>query len=307
MGWTKEQQKAIDLRNKNLLVSAAAGSGKTAVLVERIVKMVCEENFDIDKILVVTFTKAAAAEMKERIGNRLLTEGMNHPENARIQEQLSYIHRAPISTIHSFCTNLLRNHFHMISLDPGFRIGEEGETALLKEQVLEELLEENYAARSEEFLSFVEAYSYGKDDRAIGNMILKLFDYSISHPMPEQWLKNAQEALRIEEKEPAWIQVVIDYGNRILQDAVFCLDRAVAVSLEDSFVAEKYAAFLAEEKEEIEKIKNAESYEERKQAFDSFTFKRIPAVRTKDPFVKACQERAKALRDEAKNMVVRLE
>ncbi len=307
MGWTKEQQQAIDVRNKNLLVSAAAGSGKTAVLVERIVKMVCEENYDIDKILVVTFTKAAAAEMKERIGNRLLTEGMNHPDNARIQEQLSYIHRAPISTIHSFCTNLLRNHFHMISLDPGFRIGEEGETALIKEQVLEELLEENYAARSEDFLKFVEAYSYGKDDRAIGNMIVKLFDYSISHPMPEQWLKNAQEALIIEESEPSWIQVVVDYGSRILQDAVSCLERALEISLEDSFVAEKYAAFLAEEKEEIEKIKNAESYVERKQAFDSFTFKRIPAVRTKDPLVKACQERAKALRDEAKSMVVRLE
>ena len=142
MAWTKEQQKAIDLRGANLLVSAAAGSGKTAVLVERMIKMVCEENYDIDKILVVTFTKAAAAEMKERIGNRLLEESLAHPENPKIQEQLSYIHRAPISTIHSFCTNLLRNHFHMVSLDPGFRIGEDGEVALLKQQVLDELLEE---------------------------------------------------------------------------------------------------------------------------------------------------------------------
>ena len=217
MGWTNEQQQAIDLRGKNLLVSAAAGSGKTAVLVERIVKMVCEEDYDIDKILVVTFTKAAAAEMKERIGNRLLQEGILHPDKVRIQEQLSYIHRAPISTIHSFCTNLLRNHFHLISLDPGFRIGEEGEMALLKEQVLDELLEECYGKREEDFLSFVEAYSYGKDDKAIGTMILRLFDFSISHPIPEQWLLEAKEALSIEEKEPEWLLKVMEYGDRILR------------------------------------------------------------------------------------------
>lgn len=108
--WTKEQQDAICTRNANLLVSAAAGSGKTAVLVERIIKMVCEEDYSIDKILVVTFTKAAAAEMKERIGKRLLEESLAHPDNPKIQQQLSYIHRAPISTIHSFCTNLLHNY-----------------------------------------------------------------------------------------------------------------------------------------------------------------------------------------------------
>ena len=239
MGWTKEQQQAIDIRGKNLLVSAAAGSGKTAVLVERIVKMVCEEEYDIDKILVVTFTKAAAAEMKERIGNRLLEEGTLHPDNRKIQEQLSYIHRAPISTIHSFCTNLLRNHFHLISLDPGVRIGEEGEMALLKEQVLDELLEDCYTNKEEEFLRFVEAYSYGKDDRAIGSMILRLFDFSISHPMPKQWLMEAQNALMVEEKEPEWLLKVMEYGDRILDDAIDCLERSIAISQNEPLLIQR--------------------------------------------------------------------
>ena len=234
--WTKEQQQTIDTRDKNILVSAAAGSGKTAVLVERIVKMVCEEDYDIDKILVVTFTKAAAAEMKERIGNRLLQEGILHPDNVRIQEQLSYIHRASISTIHSFCTNLLRNHFHLISLDPGFRIGEEGEMSLLKEQVLEELLEECYGEKKEDFLRFVEAYSYGKDDRAISAMILRLFEFSISHPMPEHWLMEALNGLEIEDKEPEWLHQVMEYGNRILDDALDCLNRSIELSLQEPFL-----------------------------------------------------------------------
>ena len=306
MGWTKEQQKAIDLRGKNLLVSAAAGSGKTAVLVERIVKMVCEENYDIDKILVVTFTKAAAAEMKERIGNRLLQEGIQTPDNGRIQEQLSYIHRAPISTIHSFCTGLLRNHFHLISLDPGFRIGEEGEMALLKEQVLNELLEECYEKREEGFLRFVEAYSYGKDDRAIGNMILRLFEYSISHPMPKQWLLEAEEALTLEDREPEWLFPVMEYGNRIIEDALDCIDRSIAISLEEPLLMEKYVPFLMEEKERISHVRLAESYEDKMEAFSQLVFLRIPAVKTKDPFIKQRQEAAKSLRDQSKDMLLQL-
>lgn len=307
MAWTKEQQEAIDLRGSNLLVSAAAGSGKTAVLVERIIKMVCEEGFDIDKILVVTFTKAAAAEMKERIGNRLLEESIKHPENQKIQEQLSYIHRAPISTIHSFCTNLLRNHFHMISLDPGFRIGEEGEVALLKQQVLEELLESRYEKKEEEFLSFVEAYSYGKDDRKIGEMILRLFDYSISHPMPEVWLREALEAMNIEGKEPKWIAKVMEYGDQILVDCISYLEQAMEIAKGTELLAEKYLPFFEEEKEAVIKLRETVSYQERVEAFSAFSFRRIPAIRTKDPDIKEQQEKAKGIRDEVKNMIQTLE
>lgn len=303
MAWTVEQKKAIDLRGANLLVSAAAGSGKTAVLVERIIKMVCEEDYDIDKILVVTFTKAAAAEMKERIGKRLLEESIHHPDNPKIGQQLSYIHRAPISTIHSFCTNLLRNYFHMISLDPGFRIGEEGEVALLKQKVLDDLLEECYKEKTQEFLDFVEAYSYGKDDRKVGEMILRLFDFSISHPMPDQWLTEALEALHIEEKEPAWLAKVMEYGDRILSDCVIYLENAIRMCHGVDVLEEKYVPFLNLEKADIENLKEITSYDERVEAFSEFKFKRIPAIRTKDAFIKEKQEAAKAIRDEVKTMV----
>lgn len=307
MGWTKEQQEAIDLRGSNLLVSAAAGSGKTAVLVERIIKMVCEEGYDIDKILVVTFTKAAAAEMKERIGKRLLEESMAHPDQPRIQEQLSYIHRAPISTIHSFCTNLLRNYFHMISLDPGFRIGEEGEVELLKQQVLDEVLECCYEEKEQAFWDFVEAYSYGKDDRKIGEMVLRLFDYSISHPMPKKWLLEALDALEIEEKEPMWLSKVMEYGNQVLSDGIMYLNQAMEICWDVEPLMEKYVPFFVEEQARLQALLDMEKYEERVEAFSKFSFQRIPAIRTKDAFVKERQEAAKNLRDEVKTMIQNLE
>ena len=304
--WTKEQQDAICTRNANLLVSAAAGSGKTAVLVERIIKMVCEEDYSIDKILVVTFTKAAAAEMKERIGKRLLEESLAHPDNPKIQQQLSYIHRAPISTIHSFCTNLLHNYFHMVSLDPGFRIGEEGEIALLKETVLDELLENCYEEKTPEFLQFVEAYSYGKDDKKVGEMILRLFDFSISHPMPERWLTEALESFQIEETEPAWLSKVMEYGDRILEDGISYLEQAILLCDGVELLEEKYVPFLIEEKGNIEMLLQTKGYEERVEAFADFSFKRIPSIRTKDPMIKEKQEAAKAIRDEVKTMVQNL-
>lgn len=303
MGWTKEQEEAINLRNANLLVSAAAGSGKTAVLVERIVKMVCEEDYAIDKILVMTFTKAAAAEMKERIGARLLEEGIKNPDNPKIQEQLAYIHKAPISTIHSFCMDLLRNHFHLISLDPNFRIGEEGEAALLKEQVLDEMLEECYEEKNEDFLRLIEAYSYGKDDRAVCDMILRLFDFSRSHPEPNQWLADACHALDTTEKEPEWISQVMDYSERILRDALSYTKDAIALCEKDATLFEKYVPVFKNDREEVEKLLAVNTYEERAKAFENLTFTRMPAIRKKEEIHLDVMEEVKEIRDEVKTMV----
>ena len=148
--WTEEQQKVIDLRNRNILVSAAAGSGKTAVLVERIIQMLTdrEHPVDVDRLLIVTFTEAAAAEMKERIREAIEKALEADPGNVNLQRQATLIHSAPITTIHSFCLSVIRDHFHVIDIDPGFRIAEEGELKLLKQDVLEELLEACYAAVS---------------------------------------------------------------------------------------------------------------------------------------------------------------
>ena len=159
VSWTTEQQQVIDLRNRNILVSAAAGSGKTAVLVERIVKIITDKNHpvDIDHLLIVTFTNAAAAEMRERIGNAIEKALDEQPGNEHLLRQLTLIHNAQITTIDSFCLYVVRNHFHEIDLEPNFRIGDEGELKLLREDVLGRVLEQNYEEPSEAFSDFVEA------------------------------------------------------------------------------------------------------------------------------------------------------
>ena len=151
--FTAEQQKVIDLQGCNILVSAAAGSGKTAVLTERIVKKVCDERHpvDIDRLLIVTFTNAAAAEMRERIGAGIAARLAENPGSGHIQRQATLLHNAQITTIDSFCLFLLRNHFNEIGLDPAFRIADEGEIRLMQQDVLKELLEDAYAAGEESF------------------------------------------------------------------------------------------------------------------------------------------------------------
>ena len=146
VNWTKEQQQVIESRGCHLLVSAAAGSGKTAVLVERIIRMVTEgENpLDIDRLLVMTFTNAAAAEMRERIGEAIEARLLEDPHNQHLQVQSALVHHAKITTIDSFCLNIIREHFNMLDLDPSFRIGDEGEMLLLRADVMAELIEDAY-------------------------------------------------------------------------------------------------------------------------------------------------------------------
>ena len=161
MTWTDDQRKVIELRDRNILVSAAAGSGKTAVLVERIIKIITDKEHpvDIDRLLIVTFTNAAAAEMRERIGNALENALKEQPDDEHLQRQLSLFHNAQITTIDSFCLYVIRNHFHEIDLEPNFRIGDEGELKLLKEDVLAKVLLKNYEESAPEFLAFVDGYA----------------------------------------------------------------------------------------------------------------------------------------------------
>ncbi len=204
--FTPEQQRVIDLRNTNILVSAAAGSGKTAVLVERIVKMVCDEEgsgdeacpptdggrtpVDIDRLLVVTFTNAAAAEMRERIGAGIAARLAQHPESEHLQRQAALLHNAQITTIDSFCLFLLRNHFNEIGLDPAFRIADEGEIKLMQQDILQQLLEDSYASGSEAFRYCVEYFCPGGRESVLEQHILNLSRYAAAFPWPEEWLEE---------------------------------------------------------------------------------------------------------------------
>ena len=181
--YTEEQQRVIDSRGSNVLVSAAAGSGKTAVLTERIVKMVSDEKkpVDIDRLLVVTFTNAAAAEMRERIGAAIAQRLETEPENEHLQKQAALVHNAQITTIDSFCMFVIRNNFNDIGLDPGFRVADEGELKLMKQDVMKELLEERFARKEKDFLHCVEYFSTGNRDDAIEGHILKLYQLVKKH------------------------------------------------------------------------------------------------------------------------------
>ena len=221
--WTEDQQKAITTRDCNLLVAAAAGSGKTAVLVERIIKIVTDENrpTDIDKLLVVTFTNAAASEMRERIGEAISKELHKNPQSRLLQRQLTLLNRSSITTIHSFCLEVIRNNFHIVDLDPSFRIADQTEAVLLKQEALEELFEDRYVAIAEEnksaeensFLNLVEAYSNNKEDLALQAIVLNLYNFAMSATNPAKWLLEAAEAFNLKEaysfSDTSWAKVLM--------------------------------------------------------------------------------------------------
>ena len=212
--WTNEQLQAIETRRCNLLVAAAAGSGKTAVLVERIIRIITnEENpVDIDKLLVVTFTSAAASEMRERIASAISKSLEKSPNSKNLQRQLTLLSRANITTMHSFCLDVIKNYFYTIDLDPSFRIGDETEAILMKNEIIEELFEEYYEEDNEDFKKLIEAYSSSKDDEKLKEMILSLYRFSMSGPWPQQWLKEKAEDFNISTLEEfdksEWVKVL---------------------------------------------------------------------------------------------------
>ena len=187
--WTPAQKNAIDTRDCNVLVSAAAGSGKTAVLVERIISMITDpdKNIDIDRLVVVTFTKAAAAQMKDKIRKALDSMLDENPGDVNLLRQITLLNNAQITTIDSFCLWIIRNHFPEVNLDPGFRIMDEGEKKLIENDVLEDVLEEFYAEADEEFFNLVDAFGMGRDDSGLVSIIDKIYRFSRSNPWIDEW------------------------------------------------------------------------------------------------------------------------
>ena len=214
MKWTKEQESAIRARGCNLLVSAAAGSGKTAVLVERIKQMILKDGIDVDRLLIVTFTNAAAGEMRERIGATLLEELEKKSENEEyVRKQLNLLNHATINTLHSFCMEIVRRHFHLIDIDPNFRIGDETEIAILKLETLEELFEQKYKEADEGFLELVERFGGNREDTPLQELVLNLYDFIQSKPYPYKWLRENIEAFQMDLdsfQKSLWYQMMLE-------------------------------------------------------------------------------------------------
>ena len=310
VSWTTEQQQVIDLRNRNILVSAAAGSGKTAVLVERIVKIITDKNHpvDIDHLLIVTFTNAAAAEMRERIGNAIEKALDEQPGNEHLLRQLTLIHNAQITTIDSFCLYVVRNHFHEIDLEPNFRIGDEGELKLLREDVLGRVLEQNYEEPSEAFSDFVEGYASGRTDAALNEMILQLYEFSRSYPWPEKWLDSFVGAYRIGTREELdraeWLAPLTENICFVLKDCEQLLKQALAITQQDDG-PDMYEKAVQSDLEKYEGLAGLTSFCELSEALSNIKYDRLASSRgfEGDPDK---LELVKSLREQAKDVVKKL-
>ena len=313
--FTEDQRKVIDSRNQSLLVSAAAGSGKTAVLVERILRLVTdpERPVDIDRILVVTFTNAAAAQMKEKILAALEKELAQCPENEHLQKQVTLVHHAQICTIDSFCLYVLRNNFHEIGLEPGFRIADEGEVKLLMQDTLETLLEEWYQRGEEDFLELSEGFGADRKDTGVESAILQLFRTADSAPWPEEWLESHRNDYCLEEGEELfslpWYGVIRSMVRSELEMCILKLERCISVT-EESDGPYMYADLLVREKEAMEgllrRYDESESYEnDRNDIVSGVPFARLPSKKDEsvDPNKR---ELVKAIRNGVKDTLTKI-
>ena len=235
--WTDEQREVIQARNCGLLVSAAAGSGKTAVLVERILSLMTDpvHPADVDRLLVVTFTSAAAGEMRERIRGAIEAKLQEDPSDELLQRQITLVQHARITTIHSFCLDVIRDHFHEIGLDPAMRMADEGETKLLKKDTVAAILEEKCEELTGRYRRFAECFAPGRTDEVIADLIIRFYDYSMAYPWPAEWRRGCLDAYRTETAEElegsAWIRLLVDDAVKRVDSCVEKLKKARAITL----------------------------------------------------------------------------
>ena len=309
--WTKEQEQVIGLRNRNILVSAAAGSGKTAVLVQRILGKVMdpEHPVDIDRLLIMTFTRAAAGEMRERIANALEDALGENPENEHLQRQTTLIHTAQITTIDGFCAYVIRNYFHLIGLDPGYRTGEEGELKLLQEDVMKELLEAYYAKDQEKYKYFIECYAAGKSDEGIRDLIYSLYHAAMSNPYPDEWLEKCIDSYKntdIESiKASEWMKLLwknvladLEQAKALAEEArKLCFSPGGPYLYDDAISSDLLLIRDAQEKA------LAGDFDGTRAVLGSPAFARLSTKKPKEPVDDLLKEQVKALRENEKDIL----
>ncbi|NLY51766.1 MAG: UvrD-helicase domain-containing protein [Firmicutes bacterium] len=309
--WTLEQKDAIYSRGCDILVAAGAGAGKTAVLVERVIQGLLRENgLDIERLLVVTFTEAAAAEMRERIRDALEEKLRQEPSNARLQQQLARLPLASISTIHAFCSRLLRRYFYYLGLDPGFRIMTEAEAGLLRSEILDELLAGHYQKGNREVLDFIDAYGGRNGDEEVRKLILRLYAFQMSLADPEGWQRQVLAAFHPDSPAAVRRSPLFHEAERQLLLEINQVERMLKAALDICRLPNgpaRYGERLQEEKDAVEEL--AEMV--RKQQWDKLRdwpdpFGRLPSISKKLGVDEELKEQCKKLRDAAKDKVKKL-
>lgn len=310
ISWTKEQQQVIQLKNRNLLVSAAAGSGKTAVLVERIVQRVLDPDHpvDIDRMLIVTFTKAAAAEMRERVSQAIERRMEQDPENAGLRRQYTLVHHAQITTIDSFCLYVVRSYFQTIDLEPSFRIADPGELQLLKADLAAEVMEQHYQKNDPDFCTLADHYATAKSDAMLTDFMLRLYDFSQSYPWPEEWLASLADHYRLDGprqmQEQGWMKGLLQYLRRMINGLKKQAQHALSLCM-DSDGPAMYGNALQDDLSLLDALGGCGSYEEYSRLFQALSFTKL-GVNRKYEGSTAKQEAVKAIRKTVKDTLGRM-
>lgn len=289
--WTEEQKAVIAHREGNLLVSAAAGSGKTAVLVEHVLSLILEENASLSSLVLMTFTEAAAEEMKERIKKRL-EEHLQKGYDKRILREIALLPTANISTIHAFCKRLIEENYAGLSIDAHFRIGDTGEMALLQSDILEELLEEEYERKEESFLAFVDQFSMGKKDKGIEELILKLYMLASAMPFPKAYLQGLLEEDAHSRREK-WERDLYEDMKSRLENLSLLYEDALDLCREPNGPIE-YEERILEERDQCLALVHAENLEELVRGLENLSFGRLKSTKSEGKeLVKFLRERGK--------------
>ncbi len=306
--WTTPQRHSIEARGGSVLVSAAAGSGKTAVLVERVIRRITDERepVDVNRLLVVTFTRAAAAEMRQRLSDALAKKIAAHPEDERYQKQQLLLPQAAITTVDGFCAQLLRQQAANAGLPPRFKVAEESEAALLATHALDEVLEESYTTRDPAFLVLATQLGGRRDDSGLREAIQQAYTFMQAQPFPDKWLKEQLDAYTavVPLEDTRWMAPIWRELKFTLEACVYQLSQAAAMATQCGL--SPYADHLRVEQMQLENLQNAldeGTYDVRITQLTAFSFGRLPAVKTADAVQQETKERIQKLRDTVKKKI----
>ncbi|MEI5906485.1 helicase-exonuclease AddAB subunit AddA [Bacillus spongiae] len=312
--WTEDQWKAIWSKNQDVLVAAAAGSGKTAVLVERIIQRLLseEDRMNVDELLVVTFTNAAAAEMRHRIGEALEREIEQNPSSDRIRKQLHLLNKASISTLHSFCLEVIRKYYYLIDIDPSFRIADDIEGELLRDEVMDELFEDEYGKEENgAFYTLVDTFTNDRSDITLQEMVRELYLFSRSHPTPEKWLDDIVTLYDVNEhvdqvQQLPFFNVIKREIRLSLEGARAAYERGMELTRESDGPA-PYGENFQQDMDIVEGLSQSlnTSWEELYVRFQELKFSRLKPCRGEEYSTKKIDE-AKALRAQGKKLIEKI-